>query len=54
MDRTYPYEPDAYCDDCGHQGAYDLMGEYLCAKCLEDHREDFVDLDDMDDWSDED
>jgi hypothetical protein len=53
MDRTYPYEPDAYCDDCGCLGAFDVMGDYYCSKCLElNLRND--DTDDMDNWNEED
>ena len=33
-DREYPYDPNAICDECGHVGAYDIMGDLLCYVCL--------------------
>lgn len=33
MDRTIPYDENAICDDCGHKGAYDFMGDFLCDEC---------------------
>ena len=34
MDRSVPYEDDTICDQCGHKGAYDCMGDYFCEDCL--------------------
>ena len=33
MSREVPFEPEARCDNCGTYGAYDFMGDYLCAEC---------------------
>ena len=33
MDRKIPYDEDLICDECGHKGAYDFMGDYLCEEC---------------------
>ena len=35
MSRIVPYNSDLICDDCGHKGAYDFMGDYLCQKCAD-------------------
>jgi hypothetical protein len=34
MNRDYPYDINAICDQCGHKGAYDIMGDFICDKCL--------------------
>jgi hypothetical protein len=34
-DRAVPFDPNAICDDCGMKGAYDFIGDLLCAKCAE-------------------
>jgi hypothetical protein len=34
MDRSVDYNPLLTCDECGHQGAYDFMGDFLCDGCL--------------------
>lgn len=44
-DRTIPYEPDHPCEECGRMGAYDLMGDYLCAECAYE-----ITMGDDDDW----
>lgn len=31
--REVPYMPDEQCQDCGAIGAYDFMGDMLCARC---------------------
>ena len=36
MNRTIPYFPEVFCDVCGALGAYDVMGDYFCDKCMED------------------
>lgn len=43
--RLIPFDPEAICDGCGAQGAYDFMGDLLCADCsseieCEDEEED--------------
>jgi hypothetical protein len=35
MDREIPYNENAECDLCGHIGAYDFMGDYLCDECID-------------------
>lgn len=35
--REAPFEEDARCDSCGHKGAFDFMGDYLCASCAFGH-----------------
>lgn len=39
IDREIPYEDSCMCDICGEEGAYDLMGDYVCSTCLR-HRKD--------------
>lgn len=34
MDRTVPYDEDEVCDVCGKLGAFDFMGDLLCAECI--------------------
>lgn len=34
MDRTVPFDEDEICDSCGAKGAYDFMGDCICAECL--------------------
>lgn len=31
--RSIPYAPGVRCEDCGALGAYDFMGDWLCARC---------------------
>lgn len=33
--RAIPYDRNAVCDECGHVGAYDFMGDLLCEKCAD-------------------
>lgn len=33
-DREIDLDPNAICDKCGSKGAFDLMGDCLCPKCL--------------------
>jgi len=33
MGRDVPFHPDAKCDECGADGAFDFMGDYLCVDC---------------------
>lgn len=33
MSREVPFDLDLLCDGCGQPGAYDFMGDGLCAKC---------------------
>lgn len=35
MGRDVPFKPDAICDGCGKQGAYDFMGDYSCQECTD-------------------
>lgn len=35
MTREIPFKESAICDDCGAEGAFDFMGDYLCGACLE-------------------
>ncbi len=35
MSRDIAYEPELICDVCKHEGAYDVMGDYICEDCLE-------------------
>ncbi len=37
-DRATAFEPDAICDVCGIKGAYDFMGDYFCAQCVDDEQ----------------
>lgn len=32
-DREVAYDEDMACDCCGSIGAYDFMGDWLCARC---------------------
>ncbi len=34
-DRSIPFDDNQRCDDCGKNGAYDFMGDYLCQSCME-------------------
>ena len=34
------FDPDAICDHCGAKGAFDFMGDFLCAECAEDEWDD--------------
>ena len=34
MNREVPYDEAAICDECGHKGAFDFMGDYYCAMCV--------------------
>ena len=34
MNREIPYEENEKCDVCGQEGAFDFMGDFVCAKCL--------------------
>jgi len=36
MSRDVPYDTHAVCDTCGNVGAFDFMGDYICAECLEE------------------
>jgi len=49
-ERELPFDPDEVCTVCGAAGAYDFMGEKLCAMCA------FGELDDEEDeeWLSED
>ena len=33
MGRDVPFKKDATCDGCGCKGAWDFMGDYICADC---------------------
>ena len=28
------YQPDLYCDGCGHRGGFDCQGDVLCGDCM--------------------
>jgi len=32
--REIPYDLEAICDCCGHKGAFDFMGDFICEECL--------------------
>jgi len=34
MDRIVPFDEDETCDICGEVGAFDFMGDLLCAECV--------------------
>jgi len=34
-DRDVEFEESTACDSCGEEGAYDFMGDYLCARCAD-------------------
>ena len=34
MNREIPFDDKGYCAVCGHRGAYDVMGDYICPRCL--------------------
>ncbi len=34
MSREVPYDTKAICDDCGKEGAFDFMGDFICEECL--------------------
>lgn len=36
MGRTIPFDPLAVCDVCGKTGAFDFMGDIVCADCCAD------------------
>ena len=56
MSRTIPFDPVAVCDVCGKTGAFDFMGDIVCADCCADLADDlsdedaleFADFDDLD------
>lgn len=33
MIREVPFKGGNFCDECGAEGAFDFMGDYLCAEC---------------------
>lgn len=33
--RDVPFDKELKCDDCGADGAFDFMGDYLCPTCVE-------------------
>ena len=34
MSREISFDKDAFCGICGHHGAYDVMGDFICPRCL--------------------
>ena len=45
MNREVPFDTNALCDECGEVGAFDFMGDLICAKCLEKSNDlDWADL----------
>ena len=34
MDRYIEFDPEAICEICGEQGAYNIMGDLVCPVCL--------------------
>lgn len=34
MSREVPFDVDERCDECNQIGAFDFMGDYICADCL--------------------
>lgn len=53
MSRTIPFDPLAICDVCGATGAFDFMGDLVCASCTdladEPSDEDDLEYEDVDD-----
>ena len=47
MSREVLLDPELHCDQCHIKGAYDFMGDYLCADCADLPREE-------DEWRDSD
>lgn len=47
MSKEVPYDLEAICDTCGHKGAFDLYGDYMCHDCLssEDDEDDVGEFD---------
>jgi len=37
MNREVPFDDDAICDICGHKGAFDFMGDYICESCASEN-----------------
>jgi len=35
MNREVPYDDNLKCDLCHKQGAYDFMGDFICADCMD-------------------
>ncbi len=33
-DKEVPYREHEICDICGHYGAFDFYGDYVCEECL--------------------
>jgi hypothetical protein len=42
-DRTVPFDPKAVCDVCGKAGAYDFIGDLICADCAAVNPDEHVD-----------
>ena len=36
MSREIPFNEKAKCDTCGKFGAFEVMGDYFCEKCMKD------------------
>jgi hypothetical protein len=35
MSKAAEYKLDLICDNCGHKGAFDFYGDYVCHDCLD-------------------
>ncbi len=35
MSREVPFRKDEVCDECGQKGAFDFMGDLICADCYD-------------------
>lgn len=49
MSREVPYNPIAICDVCGSIGAYDVKGDQLCQRCIDELDKDYSNKVDDDD-----
>lgn len=34
MSKDVEYELDLICDSCGHKGAFEFYGDFVCSDCL--------------------
>ena len=51
-DRYIPFDEDLVCDNCERQGAFDFMGDYVCAMCYDENylHEEEIENDDFISW----
>lgn len=48
MSQAAEYKLELICDNCGHQGAFDFYGDYVCHDCLNLEQEDEDDIGEFD------